>query len=284
MTSASRGAIYIFVYVYHHPTARRLNHLNTRRPSRKSLFIFLLIAILCPVSPMAFAKFGCRGSDLVHRGVLEVPNGSDHHNARSPLSFPVRNRNGHRRSVGTISASMAEAVLHRAEIEKLRRSGGRGSRREAAVAREEMDRWMKESVVEIVKNLVHAPLLVQVYGGGGAVVAKAEEWEAVKGRWVKGETELPEGMIFVEELDGGESPEGCGCGGEGTRAWGLVVQGKGSETGPVCYLLKTTRVSGSDPGMGSIHFCLVRVSSFTETTESQLRNCWIVGKGHGRFS
>ncbi|KFK24945.1 hypothetical protein AALP_AA8G046400 [Arabis alpina] len=228
---------------------------------------------------MSYAKIGYGGSYLVHRGVLELPYGSDH-NARSvPPSFP---RSIRRSNVGKISASMTETL---SEIEKQR--GGR-SRRGGGVeaAREKVDRWMKESVTEIVKNLSEAPLLVHLYGGEGTVtVMKAEEWTAVKGRWERGEAEMPEGMIFVERL--GTEEESCGCGfdgGDGTRAWGLVVQGRGVECGPVCYLLKTTRVgsgsglgSGSGMGMRCTHFCLAKVSSFKETSETQLRNCWLVG-------
>ncbi|ESQ40440.1 hypothetical protein EUTSA_v10014558mg [Eutrema salsugineum] len=232
----------------------------------------------------AYAKIGYGGSYLVHRGVLEFPCGSDHI-ARS--SFPINSDGNRRSNIRRITASMAEAV---SEIEKQRGKKSRGGKdgRAVGVAREKLDRWMKESVTEIVKNLSQAPLLVHLYAGeeeeGTVVVMKAEEWAAVKGRWERGEAEMPEGMIFVEQL-GAAAEESCGCGydgGDGTRAWGLVVQGKGVECGPVCYLLKTTRVgsgSGSGSGMGMLctHFCLAKVSSFRETSESQLRNCWLVG-------
>uniref|UniRef100_A0A1J3CQL6 DUF7804 domain-containing protein n=1 Tax=Noccaea caerulescens TaxID=107243 RepID=A0A1J3CQL6_NOCCA len=236
---------------------------------------------------MAYAKIGYRGSYLVHCGVLELPYGSDHNTRLLSSSFPT-NREGNRRSnVRTISASMAEAVT---EIEKQRGRRNRGGedRRAVEATREKLDRWMKVSVTEIVKNLSEAPLLVHLHAGdkedGTVVVMKAEEWAAVKGRWERGEAEMPEGIIFVEQL-GAPAEENCGCGfdgGDGTRAWGLVVQGKGVECGPVCYLLKTTRVgsvSGSASGLGMrcTHFCLAKVSSFRETTESQLRNCWLVG-------
>lgn len=239
---------------------------------------------------MAYAKIGHGGSYLVQRGSLEHPCGSDH-NARL---LPINLGGTRRSSVGTITASIAETVT---EIEKQRggrRSGGRsrgggGDSRAVEAEREKLDRWMKESVTEIVKNLSEAPLLVHLYTGdkeeGTVVVMKAEEWAAVKGRWERGEAEMPEGIVFVEQL--GAAEESCGCGfdgGDGTRAWGLVVQGKGVECGPVCYLLKTTRVgsmsgsgSGSGLGMRCTHFCLAKVSSFRETSESQLRNCWLVG-------
>lgn len=232
---------------------------------------------------MAYTKIGYGGSYLVQRGVLEHPCGSDHNARLLSSSFPINRDGNHRSSVRTISASMTEAV---SEIEKQRgrrRSGGGGDRRAVEAAREKLDRWMKESVTEIVKNLSQAPLLVHLYTGdneeGTVVVMKAEEWATVKGRWERGEAEMPEGIVFVEQL--GAAEENCGCGyygGDGTHAWGLVVQGKGVECGPVCYLLKTTRV-GSESGLGmrSTHFCLAKVSSFRESSESQLRNCWLVG-------
>ncbi|CAH8382144.1 unnamed protein product [Eruca vesicaria subsp. sativa] len=219
---------------------------------------------------MAYAKIGYGGTYLVHRGILE----SSDNNARSlSWSFPINYAGSRRINVKTISASVAESV---SEIKKQR---GGGDHRE--VTREKLDRWMKESVTEIVKNLSEAPLLVHLYEEKGTVVVmKAEEWAAVKGRWERGEAEMPEGIIFVEQLGAAEE-ESCGCGFEGddgTRAWGLVVQGKGVECGPVCYLLKTTRVgSGSGLSMRCTHFCLAKVSSFRETAESQFRNCWLVG-------
>ncbi|CAE6086971.1 unnamed protein product [Arabidopsis arenosa] len=243
---------------------------------------------------MTYAKIGYGGSYLVKRGVLEHPCGSDHNARLLSSSFPINQGGNRRSSLGTITASIAETVT---EIEKQRcgrRSGGRsrgggGDSRAVEAEREKLDRWMKESVTEIVKNLSEAPLLVHLYTGekeeGTVVVMKAEEWAAVKGRWERGEAEMPEGIVFVEQL--GAAEESCGCGfdgGDGTRAWGLVVQGKGVECGPVCYLLKTTRVgsvsgsgSGSGLGMRCTHFCLAKVSSFRETSESQLKNCWLVG-------
>ncbi|KAF8115207.1 hypothetical protein N665_0029s0050 [Sinapis alba] len=236
---------------------------------------------------MAYARIGNGGTYLVHRGMLESDN-----NARSlSSSFPIHRDGSRRINVRTITASVSEAVT---EIEKQRGGGGGGGGggrdgREVEVTREKLDMWMKESVTEIVRNLSEAPLLVHLYAGDegeGTVVMvmKAEEWAAVKGRWERGEAEMPDGMIFVEQL-GAEAEESCGCGfdgDDGTRAWGLVVQGKGVECGPVCYLLKTTRVgsgsgSGSGLSMRCTHFCLAKVSSFKETSESQLRNCWLVG-------
>ncbi|KAF1893539.1 hypothetical protein Lal_00002029 [Lupinus albus] len=64
-----------------------------------------------------------------------------------------------------------------------------------------------------------------------------------------------------------------------TRVWGVVVQGKGFGCDPICYLLKTCGVgSGPEMGLGlcSTHFCLVRVNSFKEMVQSQLKNCWLL--------
>lgn len=155
-------------------------------------------------------------------------------------------------------------------------------------AQERLDEWMRGSVAEIVKNLRDAPLLVQVYPKrknnqsscettslAMEKEAVAEDWPMLKEKWEAGETPLPEGVIFVEELAGDEEEQG-GEEERTTRAWGVVVQGKGVGCGPVCYLLKTTRVE-SGPGMGyCTHFCLMRVRNFWETVGSQLKNCWLL--------
>ncbi|TKY73946.1 hypothetical protein E2542_SST02705 [Spatholobus suberectus] len=184
---------------------------------------------------------------------------------------------------GRISAAMATERARSLSVDLCgKREGGTN---DAVEGQERLDRWMRESVVEIVRNLREAPLLVQVFpkrnSGATAVTTEkrvvVEDWPAVKESWESGETPVPEGVIFVEELDGGESESG---GGERTtRVWGIVVQGKGVGCGPVCYLLKTSRVgSGPGPGMGvfSTHFCLVKVKNFRETVQSQLKNCWLL--------
>jgi hypothetical protein len=163
----------------------------------------------------------------------------------------------------------------------------RGGTRDAVEAQEKLDRWMKESVVDIVKNLNDAPLLVQVYSKKKDETMLATEkevvlddWELVKERWETGETPMPEGVIFVEELEEDEAENGGerGLKERTTKVWGVVVQGKGVGCDPVCYLLKTSRV-GSGPGTGrgvfSTHFCLVKVKNFRETAKSQLKNCWL---------
>ncbi|OAY46439.1 uncharacterized protein LOC110618503 [Manihot esculenta] len=155
---------------------------------------------------------------------------------------------------------------------------------DVAVVYEKMDEWMKDSVVEIVKNLREAPLLVQVYDKGETTTLKTEKaveeetWPLVMERWGKREAPLPEGLIFVEQLEKDEEEE------EKeeeeaeatTRAWGVVIQGKGVDCGPVCYLLKTSRARSSGMGACCTHFCLMRVKNFRESARSQLKNCWLL--------
>ncbi|KAK7317028.1 hypothetical protein RJT34_00918 [Clitoria ternatea] len=180
---------------------------------------------------------------------------------------------------------VAAATANRTGIEHVVKREGE-AKDGAVEGQERLDRWMRESVKEIVRNLKEAPLLVQVYPKKSGEAAEAvtteknvmvEDWPAVKERWEAGEAPVPEGIIFVEELGGDEAEDG---GAERTtRAWGVVVQGKGVGCGPVCYLLKTSRVaSGPGSGMGicSTHFCLVRVKDFRETVQSQLKNCWLL--------
>nr|XP_016490774.1 PREDICTED: uncharacterized protein LOC107810497 [Nicotiana tabacum] len=108
----------------------------------------------------------------------------------------------------------------------------------------------------------------------------------MKNEWENGEKRTPDGLIFVEELRDEEDRElnENGKGGsleedleEGlTKSWGLIVQGKGVEFGPACYLLKTSRV-GAGRGMGLFctHFCIVRVKNFRENALTQFKSCWL---------
>ncbi|XP_059627893.1 uncharacterized protein LOC132270718 [Cornus florida] len=144
-----------------------------------------------------------------------------------------------------------------------------------ALFAEKLDDWMSDSVLEIVKNLREAPLFVQVYDDENGTTrletekAIADDWPVLTRKWTAGESPSPDGVILVEELEDEDEDD------DGMRAWGVVIQGKGVECGPVCYLLKTSRV-GSGLGMGCTHFCLVRVQSFRESALSQLKNCWLL--------
>lgn len=148
-----------------------------------------------------------------------------------------------------------------------------------------IDKWMKDSVVEIVKNLRETPLLVHVYsdsGSGDSTRLKTEkavpdDWPLMKSKWEDGTTPLPEGVIFVEQLKEVDAADDSGGESEITRAWGILVQAKGEGCGPACYLLKTSRAgAGSGLGLCCTHFCLVKVKSFRETAEAQFKNCWLL--------
>ncbi|XP_010539458.1 PREDICTED: uncharacterized protein LOC104813511 [Tarenaya hassleriana] len=221
---------------------------------------------------------------------------------RSPPIVPIYGRRS-RRLIEMRKIRMSKADMVPSAVVNLegKRIGGGGRNGGAVVSREKLDEWMRDSVVEIVKNLRETPLLLKVYAGGNGSLTsteattaaeKADDWPAVKGRWERGEERTPEGVIFVEKLGNGDvtdrhSTEGSGTGDdvrdggareEGTSAWGIVAQGRGMECGPVCYLLKTTRV-GSGLGPVCTHFCLVKVKSFRETATWQLRNSWLVQTG-----
>ncbi|KAK9283822.1 hypothetical protein L1049_012076 [Liquidambar formosana] len=235
---------------------------------------------------MASLGIRCGGNPSLNRAPGGL-NPRDPPNARS-CSLVICNHtdsNGRRgRGISTAATATATAipVLSRSYLEP----NGKQKRIETeTVGYEKIDEWMRDSVVEIVKNLREAPLLVQVYSkNDGATRLKTEkavvdDWPVVAGKWKDGEIPLPEGVILVEELkEKKDSDEGDGGdGGEKeaiTKAWGIVIQGKGVECGPACYLLKTSRVR-SGLGLFCTHFCLVKVKSFMETAQSQLTKCWL---------
>lgn len=214
--------------------------------------------------------------------------------ARSPCVVPVTNGRNFC-EIGKISMTMDDLVPPSAAVKIDRMKIGERKRGGSVVSRERLDVWLRDSVVEIVKNLRESPLLVHLYAeanGGLTTTAtnpEAEDWPVMEGRWERGEERTPEGVILVEKLADGdvadregdddydEINDGGACG-EGTSAWGIVAQGRGMYSGPVCYLLKTTRV-GSGMGTVCTHFCLVKVKSFRETAMSQLNNSWLVQTG-----
>lgn len=170
----------------------------------------------------------------------------------------------------------------------LRKKMSNGHRNDRAISSssDKLDGWMRDSVAEIVKNLRDVPLFVHIYSkknsDAGTTLLKTEralseeDWPLIKGKWEKGEATAPEGIILVEELKdkkGLKEQEGEGRQ-TSTKAWGVVVQGKGEDCGPACYLLKTCKVR-SGLGLACTHFCLMRVKSFRETAHSQLTNCWL---------
>ncbi|KAK4353150.1 hypothetical protein RND71_028668 [Anisodus tanguticus] len=151
-----------------------------------------------------------------------------------------------------------------------------------------IDEWMKVSMVDIVKNLKQAPLLVHVYANEDergrerqpeikTERALVEQWPIMKSEWESGKTRTPDGLIFVDELGDEELEELNENSEEGlTKSWGVVVQGKGIEFGPACYLLKTSRViAGRGMGLFCTHFCLVRVTNFRDSALKQFKGCWL---------
>lgn len=145
-----------------------------------------------------------------------------------------------------------------------------------------IDSMMHGSVADIVKNLTKAPLLVQIFSESDGIrvhteKAVLENWPLVKQNWrsdgSKSKSKSPDGLIFVEELGQENGEKDCEDG--VTRAWGVIVQGKGVECGPACYLLKTNRVCGGF-GIGfCTHFCLMRVSNFRDSAFQQFIDLWL---------
>ncbi|CAE6076428.1 unnamed protein product [Arabidopsis arenosa] len=178
-------------------------------------------------------------------------------NSRSTCVVPVTNRRN-RCEIGKVSMSMEDLTPPSAAV-KIERIGER-KRGGSVVSREKLDVWLRDSVVEIVKNLRESPLLMHLYAeanGGLTTTAtnpEAEDWPEMEGKWDRGEERTPEGVILVEKLaecdvaDDDDDHDGGACG-EDTSAWGIVAQGRGTDSGPVCYLLKTTRVGS---GMGTV--------------------------------
>lgn len=175
-----------------------------------------------------------------------------------------------RKSRNHISAMKSLQPVHR--YMKERKDGN-----DEVISRDKLDEWMKESVVDIVKNLREAPLFVRFYTTEDGKTARFEtekaveedRWPILEQQWKIGAAPTPEGIIFVQELEKGEID------GEESKAWGIVIQGRCVErSAPVCYLLKTSRAAGL--GLWCTHFCLVRVKNFRETTKSQLQNCWLL--------
>ena len=242
--------------------------------------------------------------NLLHRQFGNFQIIQTNQNARS-CSLMIRNHTrgklGKKISAMTTTMEMNRSTrpVTRSESVGIESDWNRSGSTEAAVVYEKLDEWMRESVVEIVKNLREAPLMVHVYDNhkdeeaqndsvfeSKMVMEKAaatEDWAMAKSKWEAGESPMPEGLIFVEELGADskrhEEEENDNLDGV-TRAWGVVIQGKGVECPPACYLLKTSTAmaaeSGCGLGLGCTHFCLVRVKNFRETAASQLRNCWLL--------
>ncbi|XP_015074437.1 uncharacterized protein LOC107018461 [Solanum pennellii] len=170
-----------------------------------------------------------------------------------------------------------------------------------------LDDWMNASMVDIVKNLKQAPLLVHIYANEEEVEdddressriwikterALFENWPMMKNEWESGRARTPDGLIFVEELRDDEYNEDHNILQEDLnldldldsdsdevlmKSWGVMVQGKGiDQSGAVCYLLKTSRVrAGRGMDLFCTHFCLVRVKNFRGSALKQFKSCWL---------
>ncbi|CAA2971794.1 Hypothetical predicted protein [Olea europaea subsp. europaea] len=123
---------------------------------------------------------------------------------------------------------------------------------EAKVIAEELDRWVKDSAVEIVSNLDEAPFLVHVYGDNGdrsnrtvgvklvREKATAEDWPFIQKRW-EGGSPTPNGIMLVEKLSnqefepepkpGKEMLEIKDQSSSSTKAWGYGGGGGGFRGG-----------------------------------------------------
>ncbi|GJT92807.1 hypothetical protein Tco_1081652 [Tanacetum coccineum] len=145
---------------------------------------------------------------------------------------------------------------------------------------ETLDKLIHCSVTEIVKNIKHAPLLVQIYTNGEVKTSKvskdANNW---KKHW-SSLSSLLDGVILVEEL----GSNGVEYDIDGARTYGVLIQGKvkgRDECKSTCYLLKTSS-SGEHGGyLGSglgfcTHFCLMKVQSFHKNVFKQFNDCWLL--------
>lgn len=220
---------------------------------------------------MASLGIRCGGNcGVLDRRYVNVNDGCDQN--PGPRSLAVSSTGRFTKSKSLVSAMKSlQPVNHR--YVNARKTG-----RDQAISRDELDRWMHESVVDIVKNLQAAPLFLRFYTTEDGETAKfqtekameEDRWRILANQWKSGATAAPEGIIFVQELEDEDSDGKI----EGkSKAWGIVVQGRCVEA-PVCYLLKTNRTAGV--GAWCTHFCLVRVKNFRERTKSQLENRWLV--------
>ncbi|XP_073016096.1 uncharacterized protein [Primulina eburnea] len=165
--------------------------------------------------------------------------------------------------------------------------GAYESRSKDSVSSEKIDPWIQESVADIVKNLKKAPLLVQIHAENNEVgekrrlefkIEKAifENWDFLKSEWENEGSKTPDAVVFVEELEHDQENSNQELVEGVNRVWGMVVQGKGMDCVPRCYLLKTNRICGG-LGLGfCTHFCLMRVMDFRESALEQFKDCWLL--------
>lgn len=192
--------------------------------------------------------------------------------AKKPLSVSFDSSNN-----SAIVSSPTEDVL----------KGADESQSKDSVSSEKIDSWVQESVADIVKNLKKAPLLVQIHAENNGVgekrrskfkIEKAilENWDFLKSEWENEGSKIPDAVVFVEELEHDQENSNQELGEGVNRVWGMIVQGKGVDCVPRCYLLKTNRICGG-LGLGfCTHFCLMRVMDFRESALGQFKDCWLL--------
>ncbi|XP_054793754.1 uncharacterized protein LOC129299314 [Prosopis cineraria] len=260
------------------------------------------LRIGCTGSNRSFAKFG------IDNNLCSLCGGAPRPMSVMFVGRQSRSRGQDRRITAAAALMTAPAMAATGFQENFlsldmepRGNSDRSEGKDAADASDRLDRWMRDSVVEIVKNLREAPLLVHVFpkgytdGGGDGHMMKTrtttatatlvtekrateENWPEAKGKWRQEMAPLPEGLILVEELTGDDltGKERIKGRENTTKVWGVVVQGRRAGCGPVCYLLKTTRVGSCQTGPCCTHYCLTRVKDLMETVESQFKNLWLV--------
>lgn len=131
-------------------------------------------------------------------------------------------------------------------------------------------------VTDIVKNITHAPLLVQIYADGEVRTEKSpamNDWRNVD--------KQRSAVIVVKEIRPDSDPvdEHSGDEFDGARAFGVLIQGriKGrDECKSRCYLLKTNSVNVGVLGHICTHFCLMKVQSFHQSVFEQFNECWLL--------
>ncbi|KAG0626901.1 hypothetical protein M758_2G160200 [Ceratodon purpureus] len=165
-----------------------------------------------------------------------------------------------------------------------------------------VQRWLEESVHEIVRNIQEAPFLQYVFDSKGRLCSShrlkiskellknPDRWTGSPLRESLSKVDL-DGIILVQKLEpecssayclaegfqssNEESETVCRLQGEGaeTNVWGVLVQARGVNAN-ACYLLKTTRVSSS-AGICT-RYCLTRAKCFGPSYVHQLENAWLL--------
>eukprot|EP00252_Welwitschia_mirabilis_P016002 TRINITY_DN35460_c0_g1_i1.p1 TRINITY_DN35460_c0_g1~~TRINITY_DN35460_c0_g1_i1.p1 ORF type:complete len:253 (-),score=35.66 TRINITY_DN35460_c0_g1_i1:134-892(-) len=154
---------------------------------------------------------------------------------------------------------------------------------------EKLERWMKDSIPEIVRKIEDAPFLQYVLENDSSSpsvspsvcrrhrISGQESWTSIKSA-VKDVS--PDAIIFVQKLpdplseDTGmklteEKENGMPCDKGQTQMWGLVIQGKGLGS-CACYILKTTRIRYST------YYCLTRAQCFGPCPLVQFTESWLL--------